>query len=277
MQLKFSKMHGLGNDFVVLDATKSALNLLPEHLRLISNRRLGVGCDQILVAEPATHPDADFFYRMYNADGSESGQCGNGARCMARFLREQGLFDEQRIVVETTQGLMVLQWLDEDTIRVEMGVPRFTPADIPLQQPARQDFYELPLASGDSVKLQALSVGNPHAVLHVKDVNSAPVASLGPELESHPLFPERVNVGFMQIIDAQNIALRVFERGAGETRACGSGACAAVIAGRQQHGLDQLVRVQLPGGTLEVEWQGEGHPVYLVGGATQVFAGVLAL
>ncbi len=270
-------MHGLGNDFVVLDATRAALDLNPAQLQAISDRRLGIGCDQILVAEPATRPDADFFYRMYNADGSESGQCGNGARCMARFLREQGLSNQDRIVVQTRNGMMVLEWLDENRIRVEMGVPAFAPADIPLDHPAREDFYDLPLADGDTVRVQALSIGNPHAVLRVEDVDTAPVASFGPELESLPRFPARVNVGFMQVIDAENIALRVYERGVGETRACGSGACAAMIAGRLQHRLESRVHVHLPGGNLDVEWQGEGQPVYLIGGATHVFNGEIHL
>lgn len=277
MRTPFAKMHGNGNDFVVLNATSSPLDLSKAQLCLLGDRRRGVGCDQILVAEPAQRKDADFFYRIYNADGSESAQCGNGARSLARFLRERGLCDKEHIVVETNNGLMTLQWLNDALIRVEMGIPVFEPRDIPLNLPRRQDSYMLPLAGGEQISVQAMAVGNPHAVLVVQDVQSAPVATLGPELESHPLFPERVNVGFMQLQDAENIALRVYERGAGETLACGSGACAAVIAGRLQHGLAGCVQVHLPGGILQVEWQGEGQPVYLTGDATQVYDGEIDL
>lgn len=274
--MRFTKMHGLGNDFVVCDATAAPLRLSTAQMRQLANRRLGVGCDQILAVETAQRADADFFYRIYNADGSESGQCGNGARCLARFIREQGLSSANRIVVETLNGLMVLEWLDDEQIRVQMGVPAFAPAAIPIDFEQRQNHYDVALSYGDHnevVPVQALSVGNPHAVVSVTDVASAPVASWGPLLEAHSLFPQRVNVGFMQVVDASRIKLRVFERGAGETRACGSGACAAVVAGRLNNKLADRVQVELPGGILSVEWQGEGEPVYLIGTATTVFTG----
>lgn len=273
----FTKMHGLGNDFVVFDATRRPLALTPAQARLIADRRLGVGCDQILVVEPAADYDADFFYRIYNADGSESAQCGNGARCFARFVREQGLTDKDRIVVATVAGRMVLEALADGRFRVEMGVPAFDPADIPLHAPARADNYQVKLADGQHVTGQALAIGNPHFVVPVDDVASAPVATLGPALESHRDFPERVNVGFMRVQDPGHIRLRVYERGTGETRACGSGAVAAAVAGRLAHGLQESVQVAVPGGILTVDWAGEGAPAYLTGPAARVFDGELDL
>lgn len=271
----FAKMHGLGNDFVVFDATRSPLELSPEQARFIADRRLGVGCDQILVAEPSG--DADFFFRIYNADGGESGQCGNGARCFARFLRTRGLTDKDRITVATTAGHMVLELLDDGRVRVEMGVPAFEPQAIPIRAGARADTYELTLDDGRRVCGQALSIGNPHFVVPVDDVDDAPVALLGPALESHPDFPERVNVGFLEVRDSGHIRLRVFERGVGETRACGSGAAAAAVAGRLAHGLRDSIQVSLPGGILAVDWNGEGEPVYLTGPAAHVFDGEMDL
>lgn len=271
----FTKMHGLGNDFVVFDATETPLSLTPELVRFVADRRLGVGCDQILVVEPAA--DADFFFRIYNADGSESAQCGNGARCFARFVRERGLTDKDRIAVVTTAGRMVLEALPDGDYRVEMGVPAFEPEAIPLRAAARADTYEIVLDDGQRVSGQVLAVGNPHLVLRVDDVETAPVAFLGPALESHPDFPERVNVGFMEVRDSGHIRLRVHERGAGETRACGSGAVAAAVAGRLAHGLDETVQVALPGGILVVDWSGEGEPACLTGPATRVFDGELDL
>lgn len=269
----FAKMHGLGNDFVVFDATRSPLDLTPEQARFIADRRLGVGCDQILVAEPAD--DADFFFRIYNADGGESGQCGNGARCFARFLRERGLTDQDRITVATISRRMTLELLGDGRVRVEMGVPAFEPKAIPIRADARADTYEVALDDGRCVRGQALSIGNPHFVVSVDDVDDAPVALLGPALESHPDFPERVNVGFMEVRDSGHVRLRVFERGVGETRACGSGAVAAAVAGRLAHGLRDSVQVSLPGGILTVDWSGEGEPAYLTGPAAHVFDGEL--
>lgn len=276
MSRPFTKMHGLGNDFVVFDATREPLSLSVEQMRWIADRRLGVGCDQILVVEPASDYDTDFRYRIYNADGSESAQCGNGARCFARYVREQGLTDKDRIVVETLTGRMVLEWLVDSRVRVEMGVPAFEPADIPLQASGRAPEYAVETDQG-AARLQALAIGNPHAVLTVADVDRAPVATLGAALESHPRFPERVNVGFMQVVDPARIRLRVFERGVGETRACGSGACAAMVAGRRRGLFGDEVRVGLPGGDLVVSWRGPGEVVWLTGPAQYSFEGTVAL
>jgi diaminopimelate epimerase len=269
-------MHGLGNDFVVFDATSRPLALTPEQIRFIADRRLGVGCDQVLVAEPA-EDGADFFFRIYNADGSESGQCGNGARCFARFLRERGLTDKERITVAAGAGRMVLEALADGRFRVEMGVPALEPAAVSVRAPARAETYQVALDDGRRVRGQALSIGNPHFVMRVDDVDAAPVASLGSALEAHPDFPERVNVGFMAVLDPGHIRLRVYERGVGETRACGSGAVAAAIAGRLAHGLRESVQVELPGGILTVDWDGEGEPAYLTGPTVRVFDGELDL
>lgn len=277
MTREFAKMHGLGNDFVVFDATREPLTMTPELARAVADRRLGVGCDQILVVEPPPAPDVDFGYRIYNADGSESGQCGNGARCFARFVRDRGLSDRNPLVVATIAGRMTLAIADDGQVRVDLGVPVFEPADIPFDAPRREPGYELAMDGGRELMVHALAIGNPHAVMVVDDVDSAPVSVQGPAVERHPRFPARVNVGFMAIHGPDHVALRVFERGVGETRACGSGACAAMIAGRLFHGLDETVRVDLPGGQLAVSWAGEGEPVYLTGPATHVFDGRLPM
>lgn len=271
----FAKMHGLGNDFVVFDGTRHALAATPEWLRWIADRHEGVGCDQILVVEPATDDGVDFGYRIFNSDGSESAQCGNGARCFARFVRDQGLTDKDRIVLATGGGRMTVEALADGRFAAGMGVPAFEPADIPLRAEARAPCYELALESGERARVQALAIGNPHAVLTVDAVADAPVAELGPALERHPRFPERANISFMAVRDSQHVALRVYERGAGETRACGSGACAAVVAGRQAGALAESVQVALAGGILTVDWPGEGDPVVLTGPATHVFDGML--
>lgn len=271
----FSKMHGLGNDFVLFDATREPLALTPDQIRAIADRHLGIGCDQILVVEPAVAAGVDFGWRIFNADGSESYQCGNGARCLAAYVRRIGLTHASRIVVATGAGEMVLEALADGRVRVAMGVPEFEPAAIPFTAEVRAPDYRLTLARERAVTIQALAIGNPHAVLRVDDVDAAPVATLGPEIERHPRFVQRANVGFMQVTDAGHIDLRVFERGAGETSACGSGACAAVVAGRLGHGLAERVQVRLPGGILEVAWAGEGEPVFLTGPATHVFDGEL--
>lgn len=273
----FAKMHGLGNDFVVFDATRQSLEPTSEQARWLADRREGVGCDQILLVEPATADDVDFRYRILNADGSESGQCGNGARCFARFVRQQGLTDKDRIVLETLGGRMTVDALADGRYAATMGVPVFEPSAIPFQAGARAPAYDLALDDGASVRIQALAIGNPHAVLTVDAVADAPVADLGPVLERHPRFPERVNVGFMAVHDERHVDLRVFERGAGETRACGSGACAAVVAGRMANCLAESVQVALPGGILTVDWSGEGESVILTGSATHVYDGVLEL
>ncbi len=274
--LAFTKMQGLGNDFVVIDATRQAIDLDGDRVRLLADRRFGVGCDQILLVERPRSATADFGYRILNADGSESGQCGNGARCFARFVREAGLTDKTRITVEVRDGQMVIEDLGDHHYRVALGVPAFEPARIPLTGFARAETYELEVRD-QRVRFAALGLGNPHAVLRIDDVDSAPVATLGAALESHAAFPERANVGFMQIIARDRLRLRVYERGVGETLACGSGAAAAVVAGITAGDLDGRIAVDLPGGTAHIDWTGPGQPVYLSGPAQRVFDGKLVL
>ena len=276
MTLSFTKMHGLGNDFVVIDAIRQAVVLSAPQIRFIADRRRGIGCDQVLLVEQAESADADFRYRIFNADGSEVGQCGNGARCFARFVREEGLTAKDCIVVETAGGPLTLNLLSDGQVRVNMGIPRLEPVDIPFD--AEQRAVSYPLQVGDeTLRISAVSMGNPHAVLLVADADNAPLTRLGPLIERHPRFPQRVNASFMQVMDRTHVRLRVFERGAGETAACGSGACAAVVAGRVQGLLEEQVRVTLPGGDLVVSWRGEGHPVYLTGPATRVYEGQIEL
>jgi diaminopimelate epimerase len=274
--LRFSKMHGLGNDFVVIDAINQQVAPTPEQLRRLADRHFGVGCDQILLVEPPIQPDAHFHYRIFNADGGEVAQCGNGARCFARFVREKGLCLEDEIRVDTRAGRLVLHHRPDGLITVDMGVPRFAPAEIPLAVAEESRRYTVE-ADGAVHHFGAVSMGNPHAVLVVEDVDTAPVASLGPYLESHALFPERANIGFMQVLDEQRARLRVFERGSGETLACGSGACAAAVLGMEQGLLHSPVQVQLPGGSLSIEWQGRGSPVLMSGPAVTVFEGTISL
>lgn len=274
--LRFSKMHGLGNDFVVIDAVSQNVSLAPEQLRRLADRHFGVGCDQILLVEAPIQPDAHFHYRIFNADGSEVAQCGNGARCFARFVREQGLCLEDDIRVDTRAGRLVLHHRPDGLITVDMGAPRFAPAEIPLALAEESRQYAVE-ADGTTHRFGAVSMGNPHAVLRVDDVDTAPVASLGPRLESHALFPERANIGFMQVLDELRIRLRVFERGSGETLACGSGACAAAVLGIEQGWLRSPVQVQLPGGSLSIAWQGRGSPVLMSGPAVTVFEGTIRL
>lgn len=276
MSFQFSKMHGLGNDFVVIDALRQPVSLSVEQVRFISDRRLGVGCDQLLMVEQATAAGVDFRYRIFNADGSEVQQCGNGARCFARFVRDQGLTDKDEIVVETASGVITLYLEDNGDVRVNMGIPQLEPAALPFQAPQQQLVYEIPVAE-DVLSVGAVSMGNPHAVLQVEDVERAPVERFGPLLESHPMFPERVNVGFMQILSPEHIRLRVFERGAGETLACGTGACAAVAIGHLWGELGPQVQVDLPGGRLNIRWEGEGQPLWMSGPATHVFEGSIEL
>ncbi|MFT6406656.1 MAG: diaminopimelate epimerase [Arenicella sp.] len=277
MELKFTKMHGLGNDFVVFDFTEQVVALSEEQAAHIADRHFGVGCDQILIVERSARDDIDFKYRILNADGSEVGQCGNGARCFVRYVHEKGLSDKNPITVETLSGKMVL-FEDATTklVTVDMGAPQFEPQQIPLSVAKRQAKYQL--AHGEQVIVfSALSMGNPHAVLMVDDVRSAPVQQLGASLESHAIFPQRANIGFMQINSRTDISLRVFERGAGETIACGSGTCAAVVAGIQDGLLDNKVIAHLNAGDLTIEWQGEGHSVMMTGPAETSFEGVLTL
>ena len=276
MTIKFSKMQGIGNDFVVIDAINQSVDLTAEQAMLLADRRFGVGCDQILLVESPSAAEFEFRYRILNADGSEVGQCGNGARCFARFVYEQGLTDSKEIAVETKSGRLVLQLLEDNQVRVDMGVPVFKPALIPFEADEQANSYTLEVAN-DAVEISALSMGNPHAVVLVDDVETAAVDTLGPLIESHPRFPERANAGFMQVKNADHIRLRVYERGAGETLACGSGACAAVVAGRQQNLLDAKVKVDLPGGRLIIEWYGEGQSVYMTGPAETVYQGNIDL
>jgi diaminopimelate epimerase len=275
--INFTKMHGLGNDFVVIDAINQDIALTSAQIRFIADRHLGVGCDQLLLVEkPALNSDADFKYRIFNADGSEVAQCGNGARCFARFVRDKHLSDKQRILVDTQSRQLVLCFDDDDLITVNMGIPQHAPAEIPLQATEEARFYSV-IVNGNERGFGAVSLGNPHAVIQVDNINTAPVNDVGKALESHSFFPERANIGFMQVIDRQHIKLRVFERGAGETSACGSGACAAVVVGIEQKQLDAKVNVALPGGDLAIQWQGRGQPVWMTGPAVSVFDGQIVL
>jgi diaminopimelate epimerase len=272
MSLVFSKMQGLGNDFVVLDATRRPLDLDTQTIRRLANRRLGIGCDQVLVVEPPRLPDTLFHYRIFNADGSEVEQCGNGARCFARFVRDRGLTDQDEIPVGTAAGPIRLYLESGGQVRVDMGVPEFLPERIPFL--ADWPALRYPLEVGDEcLTIGALSMGNPHALLLVDDLETAPVARLGPLIESHPRFPRRVNVGFMQILAEDHVRLRVYERGVGETLACGTGACAAVVHARQCGLAQERVRVSLPGGELMITWAGPGEVVWMTGPAVEVFRG----
>jgi len=276
MMLKFSKMHGLGNDFVVIDAINQAVALTASQVRFLADRHFGVGCDQLLLVERATLPGADFRYRIFNADGGEVEQCGNGARCFARFVRDQGLSSLDVIRVETKAGIIVLSIDADGEVTVDMGQPRLRPQDIPFLAPGQAATYALDVG-GETLQIGAVSMGNPHAVLRVDNVDTAPVERIGPIIESHERFPKRVNVGFMQVVARDRIRLRVFERGAGETLACGTGACAAVVAGRVWGVLAESVEVELPGGRLRIRWVGEGRSVMMTGPAVTVFEGVVAL
>ena len=270
MRVKFTKMHGLGNDFVVLDAVSQAISLTPAQARFLADRHFGVGCDQVLVVEKPSRSDVDFRYRIFNADGGEVEQCGNGARCFVRFVHEKGLTAKRAIRVETQCGLIEPRLEDDGLVTVDMGVPRFEPSHVPFVTDS--DALVQPLhVDGTAVAITALSMGNPHAVQVVANVDTAPVAEQGPLIENHPRFPQRVNAGFMQVVDRQAIRLRVYERGAGETLACGSGACAAVAAGIARGLLDSPVRVSTRGGELAIAWGGPGQPVLMTGPAVTVF------
>lgn len=276
MQIPFTKMQGTGNDFVVFDAVHQAIVLSPEQVRRIADRRFGIGCDQVLLVEPASRDGVDFRYRIFNADGGEVEQCGNGARCFARYVRDKGLTGKDEIAVETRSGVIFTRIEANGEVAINMGPPRFEPEKVPFEAPARANVYDLEVG-GQTVQVSVLSVGNPHAVQIVPDVDRAPVATQGPLIERHPRFPERVNVGYMQIVDRTHIRLRVYERGAGETLACGSGACAAVVAGRRRGLLDERVEASLRGGKLQVCFTRDGGPVWLTGPATVVFEGTLEL
>jgi diaminopimelate epimerase len=276
MLLKFTKMHGLGNDFVVLDLISQRFNLRTQHVRKLADRRYGIGCDQLLVVEPPQQPDSDFRYRIFNADGEEVEQCGNGARCFARFVRDRKLTHKNHLVVETNTGIIHLTLLKDKQVQVDMGAPILEPASIPFDAPQQAPQYSLEVAD-QHITIGAVSMGNPHAVTQVEDTATAAVAELGPQIEHHPDFPQRVNAGFMQVLSPAEINLRVYERGVGETQACGSGACAAVVAGKLQGLLGDKVTVNLPGGSLQIAWAGEGHPVIMTGPATTVFEGTVRL
>ena len=276
MQLTFTKMHGLGNDFVVIDGTRQKIALSPERIRLLADRHFGVGCDQVLLVEPPQQAGVDFRYRIFNADGGEVAQCGNGVRCFARFVLQRGLTNKREFSVETNSGIVYPRIEERDQVSVNMGVPQFEPKKIPFLAETRANSYELDV--GDQrIVIGAVSMGNPHAVLRVDNVNAALVSQLGAIIERHPRFPERVNVGFMEIVTPGHIRLRVFERGAGETLACGTGACAAVAVGRQAGLLDDMVKVDLPGGQLTIAWAGSNEPVWMTGPATFVFEGTIEL
>ncbi|MFC0267671.1 diaminopimelate epimerase [Kushneria aurantia] len=276
MMLHFTKMHGLGNDFMVVDLVTQRARLDAELIRRLADRRFGIGFDQLLLVEPPTRPDVDFRYRIFNADGSEVENCGNGARCFARFVLDQRLTTRREISVQTAGGDLQLRVAGDGRVRVDMGQPRFAPADIPLNAEAPASAYSLD-HNGLEVTFDALSMGNPHAVIDVASVDSAPVAQLGPAIEAHPRFPHRVNVGFMEIVAEDRVRLRVFERGVGETLACGTGACAAAVSGIRRGLLTSPVSVTLPGGELTIEWANQATSVIMTGPAVRVFDGRIAI
>ncbi len=274
--MRFTKMHGIGNDFVVLDAINQTVELSTAQVRRLADRRYGVGCDQVLLAAPATEPGMDFRYRIYNADGSEVEQCGNGVRCLAVFLQEQQLTDQRELTIQTLGGPTRVYLQPDGQVMVDMGPPRLEPPEIPFIAEHRASTYPLQV-NGETLTIGAVSMGNPHAVIEVADVDGAPVHALGPLIEQHSRFPRRVNAGFMEVVNRSHIRLRVYERGAGETLACGTGACAAVVAGRLQGLLDEEVAVGLPGGRLQIRWAGEREPVWMTGPAVTVFNGDIDL
>lgn len=275
-ELQFSKMHGLGNDFMVVDGVTQNVYFSPELICRLANRHTGVGFDQLLLVEAPYDPDLDFHYRIFNADGSEVAQCGNGARCFARFVRLKGLTNKQKIKVSTQSGRMTLTINENDDVCVNMGEPDFEPQNVPFRAVKAEKTYII-RAQERTVFAGVVSMGNPHCVVQVDSVQTAEVEVLGPALESHERFPERANIGFMEIVSADYIRLRVYERGAGETQACGSGACAAVAVGVGQGLLANRVRVDLPGGSLDISWEGPGSPLYMTGPATHVYDGVIQI
>lgn len=272
MLVNFAKMHGLGNDFVVIDNVSQTVFFSKEKICQLADRNRGVGFDQLLLVEPPYDPEQDFHYRIFNADGSEVAQCGNGARCFGRFVKMKGLTNRNKIVVSTKAGRMVLYLESDGQVTVNMGKPKFHPRDIPMQAKQAESTYVLRVADS-TVLCGAVSLNNPHCVVEVDDIETAPVTSLGASLEKHVRFPAGVNVGFVQIMSPTHIKLRVFERGVGETLACGSGACAAAVIGRQQLKLERDVRVELPGGSLRVRYQGGDSIVKMTGPAEHVFDG----
>ena len=276
MERQFTKMHGTGNDFVVFDTFSESLSLTREQIRHIADRQFGIGCDQVLLLEPPKSNDADVCYRIFNADGGEVMQCGNGARCVAVYLKNKELISKNEIIAETGAGQLILKIDDDERVTVNMGVPQFDPTKIPMQIDEYSEQYHLILGE-DEITFSAVSMGNPHAVIIVDDVDMAPVNVIGPAMQLNELFPESVNVGFIQIFNKEAFKLRVFERGSGETLACGSGACAAMVIACQQGYLEGTIDAELRGGHLTLRWAGEGEPVYMTGPATTVFEGKVKL
>jgi diaminopimelate epimerase len=276
MKLKFTKMQGAGNDFVVIDAYSLPISLTTSQIKKIANRYFGVGCDQLLMVEKTSTPNVDFRYRIFNADGGEVEQCGNGARCFVRFVVDKGLTKKQEISVETASGIIFLKLQNNDQVTVNMGTPKFEPAQIPYKAESRKNQYSLKL-NNQTIRISAVSMGNPHAVTLVDNVDTASVEELGPQIEAHNDFPQRVNAGFMQVIDPHEIKLRVFERGSGETLSCGTGACAAAVSGIQLGLLTSPVKVNTRGGILNIEWQNEEKPVLMTGPAEIVFEGEIEI
>ena len=276
MEQQFTKMHGIGNDFVVFDTFSNALTLSREQIRHIADRQFGIGCDQVLLLEPPESNDADVRYRIFNADGGEVMQCGNGARCAAVYLKEKNILTKSEIIAETGAGQLVLNIDDDGRVTVNMGVPQFEPAKIPMQAEEYSEQYTLILGE-DVITFAAVSMGNPHVVIIVEDVDIAPVNVIGPAMQLNELFPESVNVSFLQILNKEAFKLRVFERGSGETLACGSGACAAMVIACQQGYLEGTIDAELRGGHLTLRWAGEGEPVFMTGSATTVFEGKVEL
>ena len=272
MLIKFTKMHGLGNDFVVIDGVRQHINLTTEAIKKLADRNLGIGCDQVLLIEPPSDKNIDFNYRIFNCDGSEVAQCGNGARCMGRYIADQQLSGKKTVLLQTKNRVMEVTTKPKNLVTANMGAPIFTPEEIPFMSQQQDKLYSIE-AGSQQFEIAALSVGNPHAVLQVDDIDTTAVEDIGPLIQAHSQFPESVNVGFMQIIDRQNIRLRVYERGVGETQACGSGACAAAVAAIQQDLVDSKVNLKLLGGELSVEWLGEGESILMTGPAETVFHG----
>jgi diaminopimelate epimerase len=275
MKYKFTKMHGLGNDFVLIDCVNQSVQLSPEQLRYLANRRLGIGCDQILLVEKAKN-NADFRYRIFNSDGSEVEQCGNGARCFVRYVYDQGMTQKKEIRVETLGGIIVPKLETNGEVTVNMGIPKFEPQEIPFIAEKRMLTYLLDVDE-KQIEFSILSMGNPHAVQIVEDINHSPILAEGTLIEYHSRFPQHVNAGYMQVVNREHINLRVYERGVGETLSCGTGACAAVVAGITRGLLDSTVKVSTIGGNLRICWEGENNPVWMTGPAISVFDGEIEL
>lgn len=276
MELNFTKMQGAGNDFVVIDSFTAPIQLSRQQIQYIANRYFGVGCDQLLLVEKTNTPNVDFRYRIFNADGGEVEQCGNGARCFVKFVVEKGLTNKSEIAVETASGVITLTLQDNGEVTVNMGAPNFNPDALPFLAEQQQIQYPLPL-NDTELQISAVSMGNPHAITLVDNVETAPVSHLGPQIESHHQFPQHVNAGFMQIVSPHEINLRVYERGSGETLACGTGACAAVVCGIQLGLLQSPVLVNTLGGKLNIAWEGDASPVMMTGPAKIVFEGTIHL